>query len=61
MLHSKPLPNHPVACPTCENKGFRVYRREPAGEGGIVNRCRCEMCDETFAFEEDRMGRIVTR
>ena len=52
MLHARPLPDHPITCPTCENRGYRVYRREPAGEGGIVNRCRCEMCDETVAYEE---------
>jgi len=59
MLRARSLPNRPVVCPACETADFSVYRRQPAGLGRVSNCCRCQACDETFAFEEDKYGQVV--
>lgn len=59
MLKARSLPDRPIVCPSCENPTYSVYRREPAGSGGVRNNCRCERCDETFAYDEDKVGCIV--
>ncbi|MHC5037197.1 MAG: hypothetical protein ACYTHM_07780 [Planctomycetota bacterium] len=61
MLKARTRPNARITCPACENSKYVIFRREPAGLGCIRNRCRCDTCDETFSFDEDKKGEIVIR
>jgi len=48
-----------VCCPACHSDRFTTYRRLPADEGRVVNRCACTRCGADFEFVEDRVGRPI--
>jgi hypothetical protein len=48
-----------VCCPACRSDRFTTYRRLPADEGRVVNRCTCARCGAGFEFTEDRAGKPV--
>ena len=59
MRESPGTPSGEVRCPSCDNKGFFVYRRHPAGDGKVRNLCHCQSCDGTFTIEEDKTGKVT--
>ncbi|GEM_PF-1970418 len=61
MPRTRTLSSTTARCPSCESSDYFVYRREPAGAGRILNRCRCQTCDTTFSYEEDKVGHVLDR
>ena len=57
MLRAHVLHRTAVCCPACRSGQFTTYRRLPAEEGRVVNRCSCRRCGLDFEFVEDRSGR----
>jgi hypothetical protein len=49
-----------VCCPSCRSERWTPYRRLPAGDGRVVNRCTCARCGAAFEFTEDRSGRPLS-
>ncbi|OHB74316.1 MAG: hypothetical protein A2Z34_07490 [Planctomycetes bacterium RBG_16_59_8] len=56
MLRGVLQKNLRVCCPTCLENDHVVYRREPTGDRGIANHCRCNRCGEWFIYEQDKVG-----
>ncbi|HZE96146.1 MAG TPA: hypothetical protein VE981_03895 [Planctomycetota bacterium] len=48
-----------ICCPACRSDRFSTYRRYPAADGRVVNRCNCIRCGSDFEYVEDRTGRPV--
>jgi len=59
MLRAHVLHRTAVSCPACRSDQFTTYRRLPADQGRVVNRCSCRRCGLDFEFVEDRSGRPV--
>ena len=59
MLRAHVLHRSAVCCPACHSGQFATYRRLPADQGRVVNRCSCRRCGLAFEFVEDRAGRPV--
>ena len=57
MLRAHVLHRTAVCCPCCRSGEFATYRRLPADEGRVVNRCSCQKCGCEFEFVEDRTGK----
>jgi hypothetical protein len=59
MLRAHVLHRKSVSCPACRSDQFKTYRRLPAEEGRVVNRCTCRRCGLDFEYVEDRRGQPV--
>lgn len=59
MLRAHVLHRTAVSCPACRSGQFTTYRRLPADEGRVVNRCSCRRCGADFEYVEDRAGKPV--
>jgi len=59
MIQGHVLHRCAVCCPSCRSDRFTTYRRLPADEGRVVNRCSCTRCGADFEYVEDRAGRPV--
>jgi len=57
MIQGHILHRRAVCCPSCRSERWSAYRRLPADEGRVVNRCACTRCGADFEFTEDRIGR----
>ncbi|HUR37925.1 MAG TPA: hypothetical protein VM222_00415 [Planctomycetota bacterium] len=57
MIQGHILHRRSVCCPACRSERWSAYRRLPADEGRVVNRCACTRCGAGFEFTEDRVGR----
>ncbi len=59
MIQGHVLHRRAVCCPACRSERYTTYRRLPADEGRVVNRCSCTRCGADFEYSEDRSGRPV--
>jgi C4-type Zn-finger protein len=48
-----------VACPSCRQSSYTIYRREVLPGQYLLNRCRCDHCSDTFYYVEDKYCRPV--
>ena len=53
---------HPVtldiACPTCQQSQFTIFRRDPEAQGLSLNHCKCA-CGQLFVYYVDDSNRPV--
>jgi hypothetical protein len=61
MIQGHVLHRSAVCCPSCRSDRFTTYRRLPAEEGRVVNRCSCPRCGADFEYTEDRRGRAIRK
>lgn len=61
MLAAHVLHRTAVSCPACRSGEYTTFRRLPATQGNVVNRCACNRCGIPFQFVEDRTGKPVRK
>jgi hypothetical protein len=61
MLRAHVLHRSAVSCPACRSGEYTTFRRLPAAQGSVVNRCACTRCGIPFQFVEDRSGKPIRR
>jgi hypothetical protein len=59
MIQGHILHRRVVCCPSCRSDRWTPYRRLPAEEGRVINRCSCTRCGGDFEFTEDRAGHPI--
>ncbi|RPH43904.1 MAG: hypothetical protein EHM91_08490 [Planctomycetota bacterium] len=59
MMQAHVLHRTVVSCPSCRSGEYITWRRLPADQGHVVNRCSCRRCGIPFQYVENRVGKPV--